>query len=211
MFVLKHAQEDELYGRPPLTFPPKRAKIISMIPLRLFAFILLLAETALAGGQVEFTSERIEMSIRENTLTIHGIYHFTNPNPEPVRVTMLYPFPVDTTHPFPHAIQVKPIAFRKVKDGITWTVEAGPHAKPTVDVVYFQKCRERSAKYILTTTQAWGKALKQAEFIVRVPSSFKEVTLSYTPDSLKGIKGEQVFYLTRKEFLPEKDLEVRWK
>ena len=56
-----------------------------------------------------------------------------------------------------------------------------------------------------------GQALKQAEFIVRVPSSFKEVTLSYTPDSLKEIKGEQVFYLTRKEFLPDKDMEVWWK
>ena len=195
----------------PLTFPPKRADIISMILLRLFTFILLLAGTALAGGQVEFASERIEMSIRGNTLTVHGIYHFTNPNPEPVRVTMLYPFPVDATHPYPHAIQVKPIAYRKVKDGITWTVEAGPNGKPTVDVVYSQKSRERSAKYILTTTQAWGKALKQAEFIVRVPWSFKEVTLSYTPDSLKEIKGEQVFYLTRMDFLPDKDMEVRWK
>ena len=194
-----------------MTFPPKRAKIIFMIPLRLFAFLLLLAGTALADGSVEFTSERIEMSIRGNTLTIRGTYHFTNPNPEPVRVTMLYPFPVDATHPFPHAIRVKPIAYRKVKDGITWTVEAGPNGKPFVDVVYSQKCRERSAKYILTTTKAWGQALKQAEFIVRVPSSFKEVTLSYTPDSLKEIKGEQVFYLTRKDFLPEKDLEVRWK
>jgi hypothetical protein len=182
-----------------------------MIPLRLFAFILLLAGTALADGSVEFSSERIEMSIRGNTLTIHGIYHFTNPNPEPARVTMLYPFPVDATHPFPHAIRVKPIAYRKVKDGITWTVEAGPNGKPTVNVVYSQRCLDRSAKYILTTTQAWGQALKQAEFIVRVPSSFKEVTLSYTPDSLKEIKGEQVFYLTRKDFLPEKDLEVRWK
>jgi len=194
-----------------LTFPPKRAKIISMIPLRLFAFILLLAGTALAGGQVEFTSERIEMSIRGNTLTIHGIYHFTNPNPEPVRTAMLYPFPMDATHPYPHAIQVKPIAYRKVKDGITWTVEAGPNGKPTVDVVYSQRCLDRSAKYILTTTQAWGQALKQVEFIVRVPASFKEVTLSYSPDSLKEIKGERVFYLTKMDFLPEKDLEVRWK
>ena len=194
-----------------MTFPPKRVTIISMIPLRLFAFIFLLAGTALAGGQVEFTSERIEMNVRGNTLTIHGTYHFTNPNPEPVRVAMFYPFPIDATHPFPHAIRVKPIAYRKVKDGITWTVEAGPHAKPTVDVVYSQRCLDRSAKYILTTTQAWGKALKQAEFIVRVPSSFKEVTLSYSPDSLKEIKGEQVFYLTRKEFLPEKDMEVWWK
>lgn len=182
-----------------------------MKPLSLFAFVPLLAGTALAGGQVEFSSERIEMSIRGNTLTINGIYHFTNPNPEPVRVTMLYPFPIDATHPFPHAIRVKPIAYRKVKDGITWTVEAGPNGKPAVDVVYSQKCWERSAKYILTTTQAWGKALKQAEFIVRVPSSFKEVTLSYSPDSLKVINGEQVFYLTKKDFLPEKDLEIRWK
>jgi hypothetical protein len=196
---------------PPLTFPPKRAKIIFMNPLRLFAFILLLAGTALADGSLEFTSERIEMSVRGNVLTIHGIYHFTNPNPEPVRVTMFYPFPIDATHPFPYAIRVKPIAYRKVKDGITWTVEAGPNGKPTVDVVYSQRCLDRSAKYILTTTQAWGQALKQAEFIVRVPSSFKEVTLSYSPDSLKEIKGEQVFYLTRKDFLPEKDLEVRWK
>ena len=182
-----------------------------MTPLKIAVSLLLLRGAALAGGSVEFTSERIEMSIRGNTLTIHGIYHFTNPNPEPVRVTMLYPFPVDATHPFPHAIRVKPIAYRKVKDGITWTVEAGPNGKPFVDVFYSQRCLDRSAKYILTTTQTWGQALKQAEFIVRVPSSFKEVTLSYTPDSLKEIKGEQVFYLTRKEFLPDKDMEVWWK
>jgi len=182
-----------------------------MIPFRLFAFVLLLAGTALAGGRVEFTSERIEMSIRGNSLTIHGIYHFTNPNPELVRVAMLYPFPVDATHPFPHAIRVKAIAFRKVKDGITWIVEGEPYAKPTVDVVYTQRCLDHSAKYILTTTQTWGQALKQAEFIVRVPASFKEVTLSYSPDSLKEIKGEQVFYLTKKDFLPEKDFEIRWK
>jgi len=182
-----------------------------MTLLKTSILALCLAGTAWAGGMVEFTSELIEMSVRGNTLTIHGIYHFTNQNPEAVRVVMLYPFPVNATHPFPHAIRVKPIAYRKVKDGITWTVEAGPNGKPTVEVVYSQRCLERSAKYILTTTQAWGQALKQAEFIVRVPSSFKEVTLSYSPDSVKGIKGEQVFYLTKKDFLPEKDLEVRWK
>lgn len=151
------------------------------------------------------------MSIRGNVLTVRGTYHFTNPNPEPVRVTMLYPFPIDATHPFPHAIRVKPIAYRKVKDGIIWTVEAGSNGKLFVDVVYSQRCLDRSAKYILTTTQAWGQALKQAEFVVRVPSSFKEVTLSYSPDSLKETKGGQFFYLTKKNFLPDKDLEVRWK
>jgi len=90
-------------------------------------------------------------------------------------------------------------------------VEGEPYAKPTVDVVYTQRSLDHSAKYILTTTQTWGQALKQAEFIVRVPASFKEVTLSYSPDSLKEIKGEQVFYLTKKDFLPEKDFEIRWK
>ncbi len=173
--------------------------------------LVLFFGTLRAGGLVEFTSERIEMRVRGNVVTIHGTYHFTNPNPKPVRVTMFYPFPVDSSHPYPHAIRVKPIAYHKVKDGITWTLDALPKTLSTVEVTYSQTCRDRSARYILTTTRAWGRGLRQAEFTVRVPGAFKEVALSYSPDSLKELNGEQVFYLTKKDFLPDKDLMVQWK
>lgn len=165
---------------------------------------------------VEFVSESISMDIVNGQITVNGSYTLRSNDSALDTFPLMYPFPVDSGLSYPDSITVlraedrSPIPFRENRERGMIMFAVRPGISDTFEVSYTQKIDGSSARYILTSTKAWGKPLERAEFNVSVPSNYRNVELSYDPD-VKQKDGETVIYtLTRTDFMPDRDLVITW-
>jgi hypothetical protein len=78
-----------------------------------------------------------------------------------------------------------------------------------VEVSYTQRCKGRLARYILTSTSFWNRALESGRYRVDWPSSLGGVTVSFA--GRHGSEGDRDFVeWSAEDFLPTKDLVVTW-
>lgn len=73
-------------------------------------------------------------------------------------------------------------------DSVTFIVESSPDRILEVLVIYSQRVLRHKARYILTTTETWGKSLESAEFFVEVPRELEILSFSY--DDLQLWEGD---------------------
>lgn len=78
-------------------------------------------------------------------------------------------------------------------------------------VEYVQQISRNHAIYIVTTTSQWGEPIELAEFEFRVPRNLEDVELSFEPDRVEDRGDTVVYFMSRTDFMPRSDLEVRWK
>jgi len=55
---------------------------------------------------LQFTRERIVVTIRPEAIDVNGVYVYSNPWPKPWTQGLLVPFPVDASHPAPATVSV---------------------------------------------------------------------------------------------------------
>jgi len=165
---------------------------------------------------VDFVRETIDMVVRDGSFTVTGTY-FLRWNDASLNVfPLMYPFPVDGGIHFPESVTVTgtdsraPLPFRENRERgvISFAVQQG--LSDTFTVTYTQKTETASARYILTTTKAWGKPLERAAFIVTVPAHFRGVELTYEPDTVTRDGDSVIYRFTRTDFMPDHDLVVTW-
>lgn len=171
-----------------------------------------------APGPVRFVSEEIDVRVTEGRVTVTGRYHLHSDLPGTRAIPLAYPFPVNAGADFPDTIRVYqgkdriPVPFEEDRKGsaVFFRIEAGGDFEFTA--VYSQKLRADEAAYILTTTKAWGAPLRSARFAVTLPDSLVPVFWSYPPDRVeRKTGGITVYSIHRTEFLPDRDLTLRWK
>ncbi len=133
---------------------------------------------------IQFYREDVHVWIDEGEVTVEGIYYYRNRTDKPRTLRLLYPFPIDSLHMYPHEINVLNSDFTKTKKGITYNVVFDSKGLNTSTVVYKQKILSKSAKYILTTAKSWKEPIKRARFVVSLPEDFECVSMSYEPDSI---------------------------
>ncbi|MCX7784619.1 MAG: hypothetical protein N2201_00065 [candidate division WOR-3 bacterium] len=86
-----------------------------------------------------------------------------------------------------------------------------PQTIETLKVFYQQALKGNQCRYILVTTKYWRIPLEQANFIIDVAENLKDVQFSYLPDSVIHQNNRRYYYLSKKNFMPKKDLTVKWK
>jgi len=141
------------------------------------------------GRGVDFLYEKIILEIEPPELTVTGLYCFQNRFPFEVTLPMLYPFPVDEHQGFPHEISAKSITadgeqplefgWRRRHNAIRLDLSAGGESSAEMLVTYSQKLKGKQARYILTTTKAWGKPLKSADYELILPENLKISSISF--------------------------------
>lgn len=163
---------------------------------------------------VTFERETIRIMVGTETIRVDGTYVFANPSPAARVQALRYPFPIDSLHPFPHEITVHQgegsVAFRRVEDGIVFAIDIPPCSEATARVTYKQSCRNNFGCYILTSTAAWGRPLKAADFEITVPDSLRLVSVAYDIDQVDEVDGARIHRFARSNFLPQEDLCMRW-
>jgi hypothetical protein len=171
-----------------------------------------------AGAEVLlFIKETIAVSILvPDTVEVMGDYFFTAADSSVVRMPLFYPFPVDSSGEYPCFIEVKntgsgkAIEFGRDEQGIMFPVSARAGDTTAVTVVYKQRVKNRSGRYILTTTGIWGRPLIDSKYSVSVPDNATLNYMSYECDSVAPAGKRLVYQFFKKRFMPDRDLTFTW-
>jgi hypothetical protein len=186
---------------------------------------------------VHFAREEIAMDVRPGTLEVRRMYHFMCSAKEPLVASLFYPFPLDSTHLYPDSVELRmPTAERRTPNagvrvpdsavrrselavrsftrqdsGVSFRMQFRPGAEDSFFAYYRQSLKANSATYIVTTTRKWNRPIDLARFRVTVPAGFKDVSLTFKPDSIVRSDGAVSYFFTRKRFYPDKDVTVTWR
>ena len=159
---------------------------------------------------VRFHDEVIDVTVEPGRVTVDALYGLQNPTRASAGVTLLYPIPVDDAHPFPDRVEVKDRRFGTRPDGLLIPVSLGPGEETTLAVRYSQAAAEPVARYILTSTGAWGRPLRSGTYRVRWPADLPGVRVSYPGHDHRAADGWITRSFERTDFQPDRDLVVTW-
>ena len=151
------------------------------------------------------------MDVRPGTLEVRGMYHFKSSAKEPLVASVCYPFPLDSTHPYPDSIDIRQHGLHRQDSGVSFRMQFRPAAEDSFFAYYRQPLKTNSATYIVTTTRRWNRPIDLAHFRVTVPAGFKDAALTFKPDSVKKSDSAVSYFFTRKKFFPDKDVIVTWR
>jgi hypothetical protein len=158
---------------------------------------------------LQFRDEIIRVVLDPPLMRVEALYTFLNPREQALNATLFYPFPLGTELDYPTDIKVEGARFKRAEGGLLWRLRAGPAERVTVEVSYTQRCKGRLARYILTSTSFWNRALESGRYRVDWPSSLGGVTVSFA--GRHGSEGDRDFVeWSAEDFLPTKDLVVTW-
>ena len=180
---------------------------------------------------VHFAREEIAMDVRPGALEVRGMYHFTCSAREPLVASVFYPFPLDSTHPYPDSIELRApndaapltlalsqreregvrVSFVRQDSGVAFRMRFRPETEDSFFAYYRQPLKTNSATYIVTTTRRWKRPIDLARFRVTVPASLKDVRLTFKADSVVRSDSAITYFFTRKKFYPDRDVTVTWK
>jgi hypothetical protein len=185
----------------------------------LYANDLLLKESP-KKTSIEFFKEEITLSVNDSEAVIHGIYFFRNNTEQGGDFPVLFPFYVDSLSLFPHLIRpyimdsnkVVDIKFRSVEkaNSISFTIPLKPKSITTWYFDYSQKIKASRARYIITSTNAWGKPLQEATYKFIAPCGFDNIKTWPGADTSYREGPDMIFLVHLRDFLPQKDMEISW-
>lgn len=167
---------------------------------------------------LSFDSELIKLTIEADSLRVDGLYYMSCRG-EGERVTVLtYPYPQDDrlggsrTVSFEHRIgqgSWQDGQWQELDDqrGALWKVPVVPDSTVTIRTTYRQALCEDYARYIVTSTAAWGRPLQRAAFEIRLPADAEPVSFSFP----FRLDADGVWRYEAVDFLPDRDIMVEWK
>jgi len=180
-------------------------------------------------GPVHFAREEVTLDIRPGVLEVRGNYHFTCSATDRLVAVISYPFPVDSANLYPDSIVIAGAGHDRNPPGISGRVPSPAYRYERSDTAvsfrmrfrpgeedsffayYRQPLRTNSARYIVTTTRKWQRAIDLAQFLVTVPASFHDVKLTYKPDSVVKKDSTVSYYFAHRRFFPDTDIVVTWR
>jgi hypothetical protein len=173
------------------------------------------------GSAIDFYKENIVLTVSDSDAAVSGIYWFRNTTEMHVPYPVSFPFYIDSTSLFPNSISayikndstITQIPFMKYKIAKSIGIRVPMTAKGTTiwHLDYSQKILSPHARYILTSTAAWGRPLQEAMYKFIVPALFDSVRVWPKPDTVYN-QGDQKIYLCHKSnYMPKRDMEIYWK
>lgn len=195
-------------------------------------YALLIAATAPAGAAlagsgtsgappVRFISEVVRMVIGVDSLTVGGTYQLLCPAGAGRSAPLLYPYPSDDMMGGARTMSLacrapegpwRSLAFQEVQGelGAVWTIPLDMADTLEIRTVYRQALDTSYARYIVTTTRSWGRPLERARFEILLPRGAVPESFSF-PFALGDCRGRPCYVYETTRFMPDRDVEVRWR
>jgi len=164
-----------------------------------------------AQGEVLFFEEHIDFSLDSNYFCINGIYSFQNKNNQDINQQIIFPFAEEATEI--DSIRVinlysgRKIDFSRKDNFIRFAVYLPVNDTVDVNIFYRQKTSAKN-KYIITSTQSWGKPLETAVYTLTAEKNIIIKSFSYSPDSIKGFADRKLYIWEKHSFMPKDDFEI---
>ncbi|QQS35645.1 MAG: hypothetical protein IPM56_15580 [Ignavibacteriales bacterium] len=159
---------------------------------------------------IDFIDEVVQVDCYGGEFEVTGNYTFRNNKGNMVVAKVFYPFPVDEKYNYPHEIYLEEFDYKTLESGVSWAMAFDSSETKSFDIRYKQKTNDKSAKYILYTTQHWENPVLNAKFIISVPKKFLNVKISYPPSKTEE-KDNRIFYsFVIKNLKTIKDIIITW-
>lgn len=163
---------------------------------------------------LEFYKEDLTFEIKENIFIVKGKYYFCNTSDKAISQMLFYPFPVDSNlygkidtlnvHDEENPIPI----IKQNATGAYFPVSILPYTAKNYIIQYQQELLGTQAEYILVSTQKWKKPLESANFTLTLPTNNTLDSLSYEVDSVHTLDHAKVYYWSRKEFMPDRNIVI---
>jgi len=156
-----------------------------------------------AQREMSFVEEYIDFEVNSEKFVVNGIYLFLNNTDREMVQQITFPFGVSTDSITINRVwdltNGQSIAYKVLEESIIFFIKLNPRDSFGLNIEYAQPVKKEN-RYILRSTQAWGEALKVANYSLSV-KSFNVERFSYAPDSVK----DDIYYWRKTDFFPEKD------
>jgi len=166
---------------------------------------------AQAQSPVSFFEEHIDFTLDNRYFSINGIYSFHNSADKTVNQSIIFPFTDKTTTI--DSIRIinlntsRKIKFDRLDSSVSFSFMLQP--KDTVDInIFYRQKVTGTNKYIITSTQSWGKPLEKAIYTLTTAKDLKIKSFSYVPDSSKKINDKMLYSWRKEHFMPQVEFEV---
>lgn len=175
--------------------------------------------TLYAIGSLDFTGESLVFKLSANEFKVSGDYRFSNYSSEDVTQTIYFPIPTDSTaHP---ATKIKIKLLKPLPGQNCKLMAINPHGfwfeltlpAKTIAVChisYRQKLRGNSAKYVLMSTQSWGKPLEDVKYVFYACKNIKLKSISLPDPVVKTGIFSKKYTWEYKNYSPEQDFIVEF-
>ena len=167
------------------------------------------------GQNISFYGEDLNFHLTNETFEVDGLYYFRNNSGDEIKQMLFYPFPDIAIYGQISFIKINiegdttsMLATQSAK-GSLFKVKVPANGKVAYRINYGQKIKSNTAKYIITTTQAWKAPFEFAKYSLSFPENISIDSVSIVPDSSTIQEGEHKYFWQRKEFMPDKDF-VFW-
>lgn len=181
---------------------------------RLMIFIFLFTLISPVKSQkIDFFSEDLTFRLQKEVFEVDGLYYFRNNTDSEVRQTMMYPFPDVEKYGEITFISVHregdttSMLLRHTERGALFMTILQPNEEAAYHIIYRQKLKTNEARYIILTTQKWGKPFETAKYRLETPPNLNLTHISITPDSTSQQQSKRVYLWQRQNFMPEADFE----
>jgi hypothetical protein len=179
----------------------------------IFCLLLLVSCTLYLKAQssVSFFEEHIDFTLDSTYFTINGIYSFHNSANREVSQPIIFPFAdktstIDSIRITNLSSGIK-IKFDRLESSVSFSFMLQPNDTVDVNIFYRQKIADIN-KYIITSTQTWGKPLETAVYSLTTENDLKIKSFSYPPESIKVVKNRTTYYWNKHQFMPKSEFEI---
>jgi hypothetical protein len=181
----------------------------------LFLFLFLAA--GVRSQKIEFFSEDLTFRLQQETFEVDGLYFFRNTSDAVIHQNMIYPFPDVEKYGEISFISINregdtnTMLRNQTERGALFMVILQPREEAAYRIIYRQQLKSNEAKYIILTTQKWGKPFETADYKLEFPDSIQLTNISIEPDSTFQKDNQHTYLWHRENFMPTVDFEFEFK
>jgi len=162
---------------------------------------------------LHFYREDLTFEIKNGFFIVDGIYNFCNNGEKEIQQVLFYPFPADRLYGAVDSIYALDMLtgtqaemINKTGKGFFFKIGLLPYGTGKYQISYRQRLLKNKAEYILLTTQKWGLPFETAFYKLITPADVRITSMSYNPDSTKQKGDRTIYYWSKKNFMPEKNM-----
>jgi len=177
-----------------------------------YAFLLLFLTGIIVLSALSFEAEELDFYLESDLWEMDGLFHFANYDSLSTKELIYFPVPSDSLC-LPAKIQTLAIQdsngaevtmLNQSKNGFTFLLSLPALSFCSLHINYTQALKSNYAKYIITTSNSWGRPLPYAKYTLH-PGI--KVQISSLPFPLQ--KQEERNYIWEfYDFTPDKEFEV---
>jgi len=185
---------------------------VKFIKISIF-FSLILLHGIVCSQNLQFYREDLTFEIKDGFFYVNGIYNFCNNGDKEIQQVLFYPFPVDSLYGRVDSINAfdvnaksQNIILNITEKGFLFNIGLNPYGIGKYKISYRQKLLKNKAEYILVSTQKWGAPFESSNYKLISYDNTRITATSYIPDSIKQINDKGIYYWSKKDFMPDKNM-----